>query len=523
MTPDWIKFKKYPHIGKPLKKKKDLTWILEYVQDKNKISAHKFTPLLHKQMHQRKFRPDKDALKGKKGKRIRTVQKKKIRPIFYASHLDSIVYSYYSHIVTNAYEAYLKDKSFGNTAVAYRKIPITPGKKGNKCNIEFAYETFQFIEKNKGEKLSMLVADISSFFDNLDHRILHTQWKRVLGTKSLPDDHYNVYKSLIAKRYVNEVELFNRFKDNLIVERGVKNKNSKTKLRNLSVKHIWNLKKENVVAYCTKEDFFKKSIDLIRTIKPCSHQHQRCRKSCKVKGIPQGTPISAALANIYMLDFDENIYEAVLEKKGFFQRYSDDMIIICNQKDEAFFYKLITTAINQLVKLDIQRQKTNIYRYSPTSEGFNGGILDESGKISPDKQLEYLGFEYDGNKVRVKTVGFSKFYRSMKRSFQRGIHFASKPENKNHELFEERLYKRFSYKGAKRRLIWKPDLKSESGYSCSKEQYWGNYISYLEKANRVMKPINQDDNIKKQYRNFWKNFGKEMKSAYKEIAEKTSI
>ena len=108
----------------------------------------------------------------------------------------------------------------------------------------------------------------------------------------------------------------------------------------------------------------------------------------------------------------------------------------------------------------------------------------------------------------------------MKRAFKRGIHFATKPENKNHNLFEERLYKRFTYKGAKRRLIYKSDPKSETGYSKSKEQYWGNYISYLEKANRIMKSINDDDTIKKQYSKFWLNFGKEMKKAHEEIDEK---
>ncbi|MCF7559004.1 hypothetical protein L3X39_00015 [Sabulilitoribacter multivorans] len=110
----------------------------------------------------------------------------------------------------------------------------------------------------------------------------------------------------------------------------------------------------------------------------------------------------------------------------------------------------------------------------------------------------------------------------MKRAFRRGVHFATKPENKSHNLFEERLYKRFTYKGAKRRLIYKPDPKSETGYSKSKEQYWGNYISYLEKANRVMKPINGDDTIKRQYSKFWPMFGKEMKKAYKEIGEKVA-
>jgi Reverse transcriptase (RNA-dependent DNA polymerase) len=522
MIPDWLKFKKYPHIGKPLTRKKDSGWVMEYVANPDKIAKHKFTPLLHKKIYQRKYRPNEDALKNKFKKRQRSVQKPKERPIFYASHLDSIVYSYYSHNLTEAYENYLENEDYGISAVAYRKIPIVKGKKGNKSNIEFAFETFKFIDENKHRKLSIIVADVTSFFDKLDHRILHKQWKRVLNSNSLPDDHYNIYKSLISKRYVNELELFNKFQNNLIVERGIENDDKKTKLRYKKVKHIWNLKRERVVAYCSKEDFFREATNLIRVEKSCSHQHKRCRENCGLKGIPQGTPMSATLANIYMLDFDELVFNATQEKDAYYQRYSDDLIIVCDQKDEDYFNNLIRTSIEDLAKLDIQPKKTNIYRYENIDDKFVGGIVDEKNEVTPNKHLEYLGFQYDGTKVKVKTVGFSKFYRSMKRAFRRGVHFAVKPENKNHNLFEERLYKRFTYKGAKRRLIYKPDPKSETGFSKSKEQYWGNYISYLEKANRVMKPINGDDTIKKQYSNFWPNFGKEMKKAYKEIGEKAA-
>ena len=520
MLPDWLKFKKYPHIGKPLSKIKDAGWVMDYVTSPSKIAKHKFTPLLHKVIYQRKYRPNKNALKNISGKRVRSVQDPKKREIFYASHLDSIIYSYYSSKLIDSYEKYLQNKDFGISAVAYRKIPIILGKKGNKSNIEFAFQTFQFIEENKKRKLSIIVADVTSFFDNLDHRILHKQWKRVLDLESLPEDHYNVYKSLISKKYVDEVDLFTKYKNNLIVERGVPNNDKKTRLRYKSVKHIWNLKKERVVAYCTKEDFFKKAINLIKVEKKCSLQHKRCRGKCNLKGIPQGTPISATLANIYMLDFDKLIFEKAKKYNAYYQRYSDDLIIVCDQKDENLFNNLIRDAIEDLAKLEIQPKKTNIYRYQEKDGCFNGGVLNENGQIVPNKQLEYLGFEYDGNKVRVKTVGFSKFYRSMKRAFRRGVHFASKPENKNHNLFEERLYKRFTYKGAKRRLKYKPDPTSETGYSKSKEQYWGNYISYLEKANRVMRPINNDDTIKKQYSKFWLNFNKEMKKANTEIFDK---
>src|SRR5690606_34152769 len=153
-------------------------------------------------------------------------------------------------------------------------------------------------------------------------------------------------------------------------------------------------------------------------------------------------------------DFDELVFEATQKKDAYYQRYSDDLIIVCDQKDEDYFNNLIRTSIEELAKLDIQPKKTNIYRYENINDEFVGGIVNEKNEVTQNKHLEYLGFQYDGKKVKVKTVGFSKFYRSMKRAFRRGVHFAVKPENKNHNLFEERLYKRFTYKGAKRRLIY---------------------------------------------------------------------
>lgn len=48
-----------------------------------------------------------------------------------------------------------------------------------------------------------------------------------------------------------------------------------------------------------------------------------------------------------------------------------------------------------------------------------GGIVKD-GIVQTNKQLEYLGFVFDGDKVKVKASGLSKFYRNMKRSFRRG-------------------------------------------------------------------------------------------------------
>ena len=42
MQIEWLKFKKYPHIGKPLVSSKDRVWVENYVIDSQNIVRHKF-------------------------------------------------------------------------------------------------------------------------------------------------------------------------------------------------------------------------------------------------------------------------------------------------------------------------------------------------------------------------------------------------------------------------------------------------------------------------------------------------
>lgn len=516
---NWFKLKKYPHIGLPIQPN-EKGRIIAYIKNKDKIAKHRFTPFIHRQIIQRKYRAISKDNKNEYGKRVRKKLPEKVRPIFFASHLDSLIYSYYSHQINKAYEHYLRHKPYRYSAVAYRQIPKAPNKKGNKSNIEFAKEAFEFIDANKNKPLTIIIADVTSFFDNLDHKILHQKWKEVIGKKNeagefvMANDHYNVYKSLINKRYVNEHELHNRFFKRLWVERNEKN-NPNVKVKKLKkVRKKRNYKRENVIAYCTKKEFFNRHLDLIRSVKKCSHQHQICRDNCHIKGIPQGSPMSATLANVYMIDFDKLMFEAVNKVEGFYQRYSDDLILICEQKDEFALKQVMTGGITKLCKLDIQEKKTQTYRYSLENGVFKGGIVEKDNSVNPNKQLEYLGFEYTGTNVYVKTVGFSKFYRGMTRSIKRGKFYASKSHLKDKGLFKARLFKRFTILGGKRRLKRVPDPDNLGKYIKDplKRYDWGNYFSYLLKANESMKSINNgEDTIKKQSRKIENNFHRALK------------
>lgn len=94
------------------------------------------------------------------------------------------------------------------------------------------------------------------------------------------------------------------------------------------------MRHENVVAYCYADEFFREATNLIRVDKPFNQQIREKQGKQNKRGIPQGTPLSATLANIYMLDFDAKIYEEASKpyKNVYYQRYSDDLFLFVIRK-----------------------------------------------------------------------------------------------------------------------------------------------------------------------------------------------
>lgn len=498
-TEKWFKLKKYPHIGLPITIK-DYNWVKSYVENSDKVRTHSFLPLIHKVILKRKFRADNtNPNRNPSGKRKRKLDKPKDRHIFFASHLDSLILSKYNEILATAYEQFIENKNFNESVVAYRKIPITKGSDKNKCNIDFAKTTFQFIQNNNSKKLTAIVADVTSFFDNLNHKTLKKQWARVLNETTLPKDHYNIFKALTNIKYIEGEQLFESFDNRMLVEKGIPNSSTKKEIKRKEIKSSKYFKEKNAVAYCEKDDFLKNKLNLIIS-------------KNNLVGIPQGSPISATLANIYMLEFDQEIFDKVSSIGGFYQRYSDDLIIICEQRFEDDVIELIRDRIGTLVALKIEPNKTKVFRFEEVKGKFTGFEINEkTKKPNYNKTLEYLGFSFDGKRSLIKTSGFSRFYRSMKSSFKKSTSLALHSKNPDKRLFKSRLFKRFTHRGAKRKLIYRPSKTDKTVYEKTNEYYWGNYLSYINKANDSMKSINGGDFVKRQSRKFWKRFNDLMK------------
>lgn len=475
----------------------DRKWVATYVKNKEKIARHAFLPFVHKQILARKFRKEYDEC-GKvmhEGKRILS-SKPKTRDIFYANHLDSQIFSYYSNIISKKYEKLLNSRNLENNISAYRRIPKNKDIKNtrNRCNIDFANEVFEHIRAQYPRPLVAITFDIKSFFDNLDHHILKQKWALSVGKSRLPNDHFNVFKNITKFAYVRQIDLFNLFKDQIWVQ----SKSGKKRKKEI-VKNKY-LKDQKAIAYCTKKEFIelkKKTKGLIKSYK-FRDESQKVRR---ISGIPQGSPISAVLANVYLIDFDTNI-KNLIEKDGFYRRYSDDMIIVCDKERKNEIIERLTSEIERY-KLQVQSAKTQVFHFSPSTNAGKYKCLYETKtkQLISTRRLEYLGFEFDGDKVFLKSSTLAKYYRKMKRTVRRHVFFAEHTRNisSKGEVFRKRIFLNFSYKGAHRRKIYRMN-KNTNEWNKTKKYDWGNFITYAKLASNNIK----NNKIKQQIRNHWR-------------------
>lgn len=385
----------YLHFDYPLSSEK----IFSYVTNPLNIERHAFYPFIHFELISQKIK--KNGFKIVKGKKQIIVEKQtpKIRPIKYSAHIDGHIYAYYAYLMTENYEKLLLEKGIAESVLAFRKLPNSPN------NIHFAKNVFDEI-KNR-QNCSVLCIDIKSFFDELDHQLIKLAWLKVLGLETLPNDHYNVFKSITNFSYVHKRDVYQHL--------------------GLSI----NRNHKNLKRLCSSQEFREK----IR-------KNKIIRRGSKGKGIPQGSAISAFISNIYMLDFDEKINSKVQKVGGKYYRYCDDILIISDPKNSRPLLKDIQSLIKNL-KLEIQEKKTKITE-------FKEGI-----RVSTD-ELQYLGFTYDGKKILLRDAGLAKYshkvMKAIKMTNKRLVKINTARIQRNEPLLErhkKHIYGRFSFIGSR--------------------------------------------------------------------------
>ncbi|WP_421292443.1 antiviral reverse transcriptase Drt2 [Aeromonas veronii] len=415
----WFRSRGYLHFDSPVKLRK----ACQIVKSPLNVAQHAFFPLIKYNIQSLKISIDKDG----------NVQKKiKTRPISYASHIDSHIYSYYAGLLSDLYEKALSESQLEESVLAFRSL--------GKSNIDFANIAFEKI-KAHGD-CTAIAMDISGFFDNLNHETLKSMWCKLLQEHSLPNDHFNIYRSLTKSSVVNRDLLYTALKIS-------RNNPKAAGLRLCNIKTF----REKV-----------RGLGLIET-------------NSTGRGIPQGTSISALLSNIYMLDFDKKIKDIVTSISGEYYRYCDDMLFIIDSDKTRELISLVTQSISEL-KIEINDNKTEIRTFHTCR-----------GVQKCDKPLQYLGFIFDGERKLLRSAALARFSGRMKA----GVRLAKKTHQKANlieekngvaktPLFKKKIYERYSHLSKRNFITYGHKAANIMGSNAIKKQLkplWGRLLKEM--------------------------------------------
>ncbi|TWU54853.1 Reverse transcriptase (RNA-dependent DNA polymerase) [Rubripirellula tenax] len=313
------------------------------------VAIHPFLPFIGRTKIERRYKRDLGKVKPKE------------RPLRYAAHKDARIYSRYAQIVSQLYEHQLAELGIAQCVLAYRKTAAKAS------NITAAKEAFDFIE-TFGE-CDVVTVDVTSFFENLDHERLKELWCRVLGCERIPSDHFAIFKQLTRYRFVD----LDRFLDEAEIKKASLSRKSQpgqTRKRLSDMDRLRELfKREGVV-----------------------------QKHDETAGIPQGSPASAVLSNLYMLDFDAALASYADEIGGLYRRYSDDILIVA---PVGMASDVIARVRDELEAVDLKSNKDK--------ESFHEFRVDDELALRADIPVEYLGFEFDGARTVLKQKTITRY------------------------------------------------------------------------------------------------------------------
>jgi hypothetical protein len=404
---DWFKPKTYLHFDVPVRDEQR-SYIERIVTDKNKVAQHSFYPFITYKVT--KYKMGTDPVSGN-----RFLDSSGERPLSYAAHLDSQIYSYYSKELTKLYEQKLLDNGISENVIAFRKL-IDPISNDSKCNIHLANDAFEKI-KSIGE-CDVIAVDIKSFFDKLNHDYLKKCWLDLIEEKRLPDDHFALYKSLTSHAIVFRKEVYKLF--------NIPKKNPKSK---------------GFFRICSPEDFRRKvrgdSVE-----KKGNKIIRRGLINLRDKGIPQGSPISALLANIYMFDFDKILNHKVDSLKGAYFRYCDDIFCIIPKGSDFDIESFISTELDKIhLYLNDKKTERSIFSYN-------------RGELISDKPIQYLGFMFDGKRKYIRASSIASYRRKARKAIRLAKSTMCKYNKKREEkgletrkLYRRKLFKNYFHSG----------------------------------------------------------------------------
>lgn len=371
---DWYRQRNYAHFDKALSKKEAKA----LVENPGRVSRHAFWPLIV------------SPIKSISRKKVENSSHRKInikyRPIAYAAHSDSHIYTYYAKKLSDSLEdRYKKDPICDQSVLAYRSFYP------KKSNINFASEAFETI-KELGS-CEVIALDVKGFFDNMDPIQLKRSWQKLLGVKRLEADHYAVFKACTQSYGIGLPKLRDLFGGSVRRRRG-----------------------QDGSVICSPSVFREKVVPELKPLSILVSEIKKESGGAVCKGIPQGLPISAVLANVYMLETDRVLARYLRMLGGQYQRYSDDILLIVPAGKGMYAEIALVRKLNKL-KLSIQQSKTQrLLVYENRSSKKLEVRNVKSGQISV---IPYLGFDFCGSSIAVRSSTISRFMIKAKRAIKR--------------------------------------------------------------------------------------------------------
>ena len=368
----------------------------------------------------------------------------KIRPICFAAHIDSLIFSFYSYCLTKKYEQHIIKEGYSECVLAYRSDL-------GKSNIQFAKEVFDQVKLKS--QCTAVALDIKGYFDNIDHLTLKEKWQTILGGK-LPEDQYRIFKLLTKYSYVRKDSLVKHFKGQM--KRGEKLPSTLLDL---------------IDGSSDNEKFQK-----LRDNKLIVLNDKPDKKTKRFKGIPQGSALSALLSNIYLIDYDKEMYEKSIRERFVYRRYCDDILIICetSRATELKKYAIEKIAVNPYF-LTVQDKKVETIYFKNNSKGIIRAF--KRNKTKPNipakitalnekiyyKPLQYLGFEFNGQNVLIRSSSLSRYFRKMRARIVKTVSMAYGTSSSSDKIFLKQIFERYSHLGERNFISY--------AYNASKEKY----------------------------------------------------
>ncbi len=396
-----------------------------YITNPESVAKHGFYPFIHYDLKSRKIKSGKKA-------------DPKVRSIYYAAHLDGWIYKYYAYLFNELYNKRVNKDGIASVAVAYRTDL-------KKSNIQFAHEAFKFIRSFT--PCHVMIGDFTDFFDTLNHKYLKQQLCDLMDVHQLPADFYAVFKNVTKFSYLELANLLTlNGLDDTLKNRRVLNKKPKV---------------------LTSEAF--------RVNKNQISQNPR-----KILGVPQGSPISATFANIYMLTADKAIHKFVCSHNGFYMRYSDDFIIVLPDDPQTDFMELycwIKSELNSIPDLTLQEKKTKLFYVA------DGRVENRTNRYIPDVDsgkdvIDFLGFSFDGVSITIRDKTISKYYHRTYRKIKTITSSGGYTPAGKH-ISCERLYKKYSRKGT---IAYQKRQAAQQHTSLNMKEIKGNFLDYVDRA-----------------------------------------